>query len=292
MKDFLTIKEAAEKWSVSERTVRNWIHDDKLPEAYQVGRSWIIPSSAIFPSGKRDLLSVLRSEMEKDAKGGIYHKIQIDMTYNSNHIEGSRLSEEMTRSIFETRSIGLDGGLVSTDDIIETANHFRCVKLVIENAGKKLSVPFMKTLHGTLKNGTKDSMQSWFAVGDWKREGNIVGGMETSAPEEVDHDMRSLLSSYESKKEKSLRDIIDFHVKFERIHPFQDGNGRIGRLIMVKECLRSGTVPFIITDRMKAFYYRGLSEWGHIDEYLMDTCLSAQDDMKASLDYFSISYKE
>ncbi len=223
-------------------------------------------------------------------RGGIYHRTQIDLTYNSNHIEGSRLTHEQTRYIFETNTIGMFDGIVNVDDVVETVNHFRCIDYIIDNAEMCLSEDFIKQLHFDLKNGTSDSRKDWFAVGDYKRFPNEVGGNETCAPAKVHEAMKKLLSVYNGKRQKSLEDIIDFHVNFERIHPFQDGNGRVGRLVMFKECLANGIVPFIITDELKMFYYRGLGQWGSVNGFLMDTCLTAQDRYKKLLDYFSIQY--
>ena len=236
------------------------------------------------------LLTILREQKEMKMKGGIYHKTQIDLTYNSNHIEGSRLTHDQTRYIFETNTIGVNTDeTVNVNDIIETVNHFRCIDLIIDKAEEALSEELVKTLHGILKSGTSDSRKDWFAVGDYKRLPNEVGGEETCEPERVHESMQRLIENYNAKQH-TLEDILDFHVRFEKIHPFQDGNGRVGRLVMFKECLRSGVVPFIITDELKMFYYRGLREWGHIDGYLTDTCLSAQDNYKAVLDYFRIKY--
>ena len=238
------------------------------------------------------LLAILREQKEMKMKGGIYHKTQIDLTYNSNHIEGSRLTHDQTRYIFETNTIGVTADeAVKVDDIVETMNHFRCIDLIIDKAEEPLSEELVKTLHGTLKSGTSDSRKDWFAVGDYKRLPNEVGGENTCEPEKVHDSMQRLLQEYNEKQHHTLEDFPDFHVRFEKIHPFQDGNGRVGRLIMFKECLRSGIVPFIITDEMKMFYYRGLHEWGHTDGYLTDTCLSAQDQFKAVLDYFRIKYE-
>ena len=237
------------------------------------------------------LLATLREQKEMKMKGGIYHKTQIDLTYNSNHIEGSRLTHDQTRFIFETNTIGVNTDeTVNVNDIIETVNHFRCIDLIIDKAKEQLSEELVKTLHGILKSGTSDSRKDWFAVGDYKRLPNEVGGEETCEPERVQESMQRLIEDYNAKQQHTLEDILDFHVRFEKIHPFQDGNGRVGRLVMFKECLRSGVVPFIITDELKMFYYRGLREWGHIDGYLTDTCLSAQDNYKAILDYFRIKY--
>ena len=237
------------------------------------------------------MLAALREQKEMRMKGSIYHKTQIDLTYNSNHIEGSRLTHEQTRYIFETNTIGVTADVtLNVNDIVETVNHFRCIDLIIDKAEEALSEELVKTLHGILKSGTSDSRKDWFAVGDYKRLPNEVGGEETCEPELVHDSMQRLIEDYNAKHQHTLEDILDFHVRFEKIHPFQDGNGRVGRLVMFKECLRSGVVPFIITDELKMFYYRGLREWGHIDGYLTDTCLSAQDNYKAILDYFRIKY--
>ena len=233
---------------------------------------------------------LLRMEKKMQLRGGIYHKIQVDMTYNSNHIEGSRLTHEQTRYIFETNTIGMDGESIRVDDVVETANHFRCMDLVIENAMKPLTESFIKELHRTLKNGTGDSRQTWFAVGNYKKVANEVGGEATMLPSRVPSAMKALLNEYHTGSDKTLDDLLDFHVRFEHIHPFQDGNGRVGRLILFKECLRFGIVPFIIDDRHKMFYYRGLKEWNRMPGYLRDTCLLMQDDFKAVLDYFEIEY--
>lgn len=238
---------------------------------------------------KSPLLTALTEQMEMRMKGGIYHKTQIDLTYNSNHIEGSRLSHEQTRYIFETNTIGVTQEAVNVNDIVETVNHFRCIDLIIEHATDELSIDFIKELHKVLNTGTSDSRKNWFAVGDYKRLPNEVGGEETCPPEQVAERMEEMLADYMNSKQQ-FEDILNLHVRFERIHPFQDGNGRVGRLIMFKECLCSGIVPFIITDELKMFYYRGLSEWGHVNGYLTDTCLTAQDQYKTSLDYFRIKY--
>ncbi len=242
---------------------------------------------------KRDSTALLRclcEQKEMQLKGSIYHRTQIDLAYNSNHIEGSRLTHEQTRYIYETNTIGVSDGSVNVDDILETVNHFRCFDAILEHADESLTEDFIKQLHQMLKSGTSDSRKSWFAVGEYKRLPNEVGGRETCAPAEVGESMARLLTAYNAKKGKTLHDILDFHVQFESIHPFQDGNGRVGRLLMFKECLAQGVVPFIITDEIKMFYYRGLQEWGHIDEYLTDTCLAAQDDYKAVLDRLQIAY--
>ena len=230
----------------------------------------------------------LREEKEGKVSGGIYHRTQIDLTYNSNHIEGSRLTHEQTRFIFETNTIGITDESVNVDDIVETTNHFRCIDLIIDHAGEKPTESLIKEIHRILKTGTSDSRKSWFNVGEYKRLPNEVGGNATCPPEQVHARMKALLYSYNAKAPKTLEDILDLHQKFETIHPFQDGNGRVGRLLMFKECLANGIVPFIITEELKLFYYRGLREWGHENGYLTDTCLTAQDNYKALLDYFKI----
>lgn len=239
---------------------------------------------------KKLLLEILQEEKSSGYSGGIYHKTQIELTYNSNHIEGSSLTHEQTRYIFETNTIGVETGNLNVDDVIETANHFRLVSLIIDNAKSMLTEEFIKELHLMLKNGTSDSRKDLFAVGGYKKLPNEVGGMNTTPPEAVSDRMKELLNDYNTKEEISFEDVLDFHVKFEKIHPFQDGNGRVGRLIMFKECLKYNIVPFIIEDDLKMFYYRGLAEWETEKGYLRDTCLTAQDRYKAYLDYFRIGY--
>lgn len=290
--DFTTVTQFAEQHNLSERTVRNWCAAGKIEGAFLAGKTWNIPVNAVLPKrGKvkeTPLLKRLREEKEGKVSGGIYHRTQIDLTYNSNHIEGSKLTHEQTRYIFETNTIGITDASVNVDDIVETTNHFRCIDLIIDRAEDKLSEAFIKEIHRILKTGTSDSRKSWFNVGDYKKFPNEVGGNATCPPEEVHARMKTLLASYNDKKEKSLEDIIDLHQKFETIHPFQDGNGRVGRLVMFKECLANGIVPFIITEELKLFYYRGLKEWGHVNGFLTGTCLTAQDYYKKLLDYFKI----
>ena len=241
-------------------------------------------------SEESPLLTRLREEKAARTKGGIYHKVQVELTYNSNHIEGSRLSLDQTRLIFDTATVSADGEPVRVDDILETQNHFRAIDYIIDQAAFPLSEGMIQELHRILKTGTTDSSKNWFAVGEYKRLPNEVGGRATTLPEDVAKEMRTLLEAYGTSSRHSLEDVIDFHVCFERIHPFQDGNGRVGRLIMFKECLANGVVPFIIADDMKAFYYRGLAEWDNEKGYLTDTCLAAQDRFRAALDYFRIAY--
>lgn len=290
---YSSVAEMAKKWQLSERSVRNYCAQGKIIGAVREGRTWRIPADAVRPErikSKRTLLAILREEKASKYSGGIYHKTQIELTYNSNHMEGSRLTHEQTRYIFETNTIGVEDEVLNVDDVIETANHFRCVDLLIDKAKAALSEKLIKDLHFILKTGTSDARKEWFAVGAYKKLPNEVGGMDTALPEEVSEKMQALLAKYNAKKSKTFEDILDFHVQFERIHPFQDGNGRVGRLIMFKECLKYNIVPFIIEDKLKLFYYRGLKEWGKEKGYLTDTCLAAQDRYKAYLDYFRIAY--
>ena len=294
---YLSVTEIAKKWELSERSVRNYCSKGRVNGAFLTGKTWNIPENAKKPerTNKRKekyvtLLDILRDQKASKYPGGIYHKTQIDLTYNSNHIEGSRLTHDQTRYIFETNTIVVENEVLNVDDVIETVNHFRCIDMIIENAKTALTEKFIKELHLILKNGTSDSRKDWFAVGDYKKFPNEVGGMGTTLPKEVADKMKELLAEYNTEDEKTFEDILDFHVKFERIHPFQDGNGRVGRLIMFKECLKYNIVPFIIDDDLKMFYYRGLKEWNNEKGYLTDTCLRAQDKYKAYLDYFKIHY--
>ena len=296
---YISVAEAAKKWGVSERSVRGYCAGEKIGGAFLTGKTWNIPETAKKPdriNKKTDtpktLLTVLKAEKAAKLHGGIYHKIQIDLTYNSNHIEGSRLTHDQTRYIFETNTIGVSDGAVKVDDVVETANHFKCIDMIIDSANYALSEAFIKQLHAVLKSGTSDSRLDWFVVGDYKRLPNEVGGMDTTAPENVSTEIRKLLAEYNSIANKTFDDLLDFHYRFERIHPFQDGNGRVGRLLLFKECLRNNIVPFIIEDDLKMFYYRGLKEWRNERGYLRDTCLSAQDRFKKYLDYFRIPYNQ
>ena len=295
--EFISVSEAAKRWGVSERSVRNYCAQGRITGAFLTGKTWNIPTTAEKPDRlnkhvdmPKTLLDVLRAEKAAKLHGGIYHRVQIDLTYNSNHIEGSRLTHDQTRFIFETNTIGMSDGAVKVDDVVETANHFKCIDMVIDSAAHVLSEAFIKQLHAMLKSGTSNSRQDWFAVGDYKKLPNEVGGMDTAQPEEVASQMKKLLSEYNANKEKSFDDLLDFHYRFERIHPFQDGNGRVGRLVLFKECLRNNIVPFIIDEDTKLYYYRGLKEWERERGYLRDTCLAAQDKFKKYLDYFRIPY--
>lgn len=295
--EYCSVAEIAVKWNTSERSVRNYCAAGRVEGAVLVGKTWHIPKDAQKPerSNKKvenvfPLTGILQEEMRHKISGGIYHKTQIELTYNSNHMEGSRLTQDETRYIFDTNTVGIEKGTIRVDDIIETANHFRCVDYIFETISAVLTERYIKELHGMLKAGTSDSRLSWFAVGDYKKRPNEVGGKETAKPSEVADGMKKLLAEYNRKKEKTLEDILEFHVRFENIHPFQDGNGRVGRLIMFKECLKYHIVPFIIEDEMKLFYYRGLNEWHQEPGFLRDTCLAAQDKYKIYLDYFEIKY--
>ena len=281
---------------ISERTARNYCAQGKIEGAFLIGKTWNIPADAVLPKRKAakkklsPLLITLREQKVSRLKGSIYHRTQIDLTYNSNHIEGSKLTHDQTRYIFETNTIGITDQTVNVDDILETVNHFRCIDFIIDHAEERLTEKFIKHLHLLLKSGTSDSRKDWFAVGDYKRLPNEVGGQETCPPEDVHKELKTLLTDYYHNRQQTFENILNFHVRFEQIHPFQDGNGRVGRLLMFKECLANNNniVPFIITDELKMYYYRGLREWGHINGYLTDTCLTAQDQYKDLLEYFKI----
>lgn len=294
---YISVKDWAERHGVSERTVRNYCATGKIEGAFLVGKTWNIPAEARISKRRiketlSPLLKTLREQKSAKLKGGIYHRIQIDLTYNSNHIEGSRLTHDQTRYIFETNTIGITSEAVNVDDIVETTNHFKAIDYIIDNTEGPLTESYVKHLHFLLKSGTSDERKDWFRVGEYKLLPNEVGGNDTSLPENVHRDMEIILKEYNARRHPSFEDIIDFHHKFESIHPFQDGNGRIGRLIMFRECLRFGHVPFIITDELKMFYYNGLRNWPAIKGYLLDTCLTAQDCFKAMLDKFRINYDD
>lgn len=292
--EYISVIQFAEKYGISERTARNYCAQGKIEGAFLIGKTWNIPADAVLPKRKAakkklsPLLITLREQKVSRLKGSIYHRTQIDLTYNSNHIEGSKLTHDQTRYIFETNTIGITDQTVNVDDILETVNHFRCIDFIIDHAEERLTEKFIKHLHLLLKSGTSDSRKDWFAVGDYKRLPNEVGGQETSPPEDVHKELKTLLTDYYHNRQQTFENILNFHVRFEQIHPFQDGNGRVGRLLMFKECLANNIVPFIITDELKMYYYRGLREWGHINGYLTDTCLTAQDQYKDLLEYFKI----
>jgi len=296
--NYISVSQFAKKWGLSERTVRYYCSTGKIKGVFLTGKTWNIPEDSLLPekasrkkSGTNSLLDLLKEQKEMKLKGGIYHRTQIDMTYNSNKIEGSKLSHDQTRYIFETNTIGISNESINVDDIIETSNHFRVIDFIIDKAQSKLTESFIKEIHFILKSGTSDHRKDWFNVGDYKKLPNEVAGNETCSPKEVSAKMKELIVSYHLKEKKTLEDLIDFHYQFEIIHPFQNGNGRVGRLILFKECLANQIIPFIIDDDLKLFYYRGLQEWPRIKEYLMDTCLTAQDNYKAILSYFEIDFE-
>jgi len=294
--EYISVSQFAEKYGISERTARNLCATGKIEGVFLTGKTWNIPADAVIVKSRKSkvksspLLLRLREEKESKLKGGIYHRTQIDLTYNSNQIEGSRLTKEQTRYIFETNTLGITTENTRIDDIMETVNHFRCIDFVIDHATDKITEPFIKELHRILKSNTSDSQKPWFMVGDYKRLPNEVGGEETIQPKDVHKHMKELLSDYNALKKVDLDDIIDFHVRFERIHPFQDGNGRVGRLLLFWQCLQNGIVPFIITEELRLYYYRGIQNWGQTNGYLHDTCLTAQDQYAALLDYFKIRH--
>ena len=297
--DYLSVVEISKKWGISARSVRNYCQAGRVPGAFLTGKTWNIPADAQKPARlpkasieEENLLSILRREKKSKLPGGIYHKIQVDLTYNSNHIEGSQLTHDQTRFIFETNTIGMTQESINVDDIVETSNHFRCIDMIIDAATYKLTETMIKQLHNALKQGTSDSRKDWFVVGDYKKLPNEVGGQETTPPSQVHNEIKRLLNEYNSIESVTLDDILNFHVRFESIHPFQDGNGRIGRLIMFKECLKHNIVPFIISDQLKLYYYRGLQEWRREKGYLRDTCLTAQDLFSEIMDYFQIPYSK
>jgi Fic family protein len=295
---YISVIEFAKKWNLPPRTVRHYCASGKIKGAFLTGKTWNIPEDAVLTEKNNDkkktdnpLLDRLKAEKDMKIKGGIYHRTQIDLTYNSNRIEGSKLSHDQTRFIFDTNTIGVSDQNINVDDIIETTNHFRSIDFIIEKAKSKLSESMIKELHFLIKSGTSDSNKDWFNVGKYKLLPNEVAGNETCHPKKVAIEMKKLVNDYHQIERKSLEDILNFHHRFEVIHPFQDGNGRVGRLIMFKECLANGIVPFIISDELKLFYYRGLQEWNQVREYLLDTCLTAQDQYKNLLKYFEIDFE-
>lgn len=286
----LTKTDLTEKLGISSRTVAKISRGEKIADH-------VLKKIADFLGCKAEelcrsvsdnaLLQTLRDEKSIRMSGGLYHELQVRMTYNSNHIEGSKLSEDQTRLIFETNTVDVGEG-IPVDDIIETVNHFRAIDYVIDVAEEPLTESIVKELHRILKQSTKDATLSWFAVGDYKKRPNVVGGRETVKPKDVPVRMKAVLDDYAALPTVTVNDIIRFHYSFERIHPFQDGNGRVGRLVALKECLRYGIVPFIIEDSKKMFYYRGLSEWEQEPGYLTDTCLDGQDTFRKLMAMFDI----
>lgn len=293
--EYISVSQFAKKYGISERTARNYCFTGKIEGAFLTGKTWNIPAEAVLPKRNTKkvspLLAALREQKEAQLKGGIYHRVQIDLTYNSNNIEGSRLTKEQTRYIFETNTLGITSENTRIDDILETINHFRCIDYVIDHASDKITESHIKQLHLILKTNTSDSRKAWFAIGDYKRLANSVGEEETTQPQAVHGQMKLLLADYHALNNVDFDNLLDFHVRFERIHPFQDGNGRVGRLLLFWQCLQVGIAPFIITEDLRLFYYRGIQNWGKINGYLKDTCLTAQDNFKAILDYYKIKYQ-
>lgn len=286
----LTKTDLTEKLGISSRTVAKISRGEKIADHVLKKIADFLGCTAeelCRSVSDNALLQTLRDEKSIRMPGGLYHELQVRMTYNSNHIEGSKLSEDQTRLIFETNTVDVGEG-IPVDDIIETVNHFRAIDYVIDVAEEPLTESIIKELHRILKQSTKDSTLSWFAVGDYKKRPNVVGGRETAKPKDVPVRMKALLDDYAALPAVTVNDIIRFHYSFERIHPFQDGNGRVGRLVALKECLRYGIVPFIIEDSKKMFYYRGLSEWEQVPGYLTDTCLDGQDTFRKLMAMFDI----
>lgn len=291
--NYMTVAEAAAKWGLTPRSVQIHCEKGNILGVTLLGKQWQIPAEAERPLRKPrakglpgSVLAILKSEKRSRISGGLYHRLQIDFTYSSNHLEGSRLTSEQTRWIFETQTLGNLPGDLPVDDIVETANHFRCVDIVIESSGAALTERYIKMLHAQLKSGTSDSRKEWFAVGDYKRLENMVGDMETCPVADVHREMSRLLTWYKDA-DKTFENLLDLHVRFEQIHPFQDGNGRIGRLILLKECLKHGHTPFIIDEALRQFYYQGIVDWRHgHHERLMDTAQTAQDFFIALLRQF------
>ncbi|MBR6293094.1 MAG: Fic family protein [Lachnospiraceae bacterium] len=284
--------ELSTELGISTRTIAKIAKKEKLSKrslqkiADYLGKS---PDAIMREISDNQILQLLREEKEMKLPGGLYHELQVRMTYNSNHIEGSKLSEDQTRLIFETNTIDTGDG-IPVDDVLETVHHFRAIDYVIDIAEEELSEGMIKKLHYILKHDTKDSELSWFAVGDYKKRANVVGGKETSKPSEVHKHMEALIDAYNQKRTITIEDIVAFHAQFEAIHPFQDGNGRVGRLVALKECLRHNVIPFIIEDSKKNYYYRGLAEWKTEKGYLLDTCLDGQDTFKRLLEMLEIKY--
>ena len=284
--------ELSTKLGLSTRTVAKIAKGERLSRrsiqkiADYLGES---PDVIMREVSDNKILRVLREEKEMKLSGGLYHELQVRMTYNSNHIEGSRLSEDQTRLIFETNTIDAGDGIL-VDDVLETVHHFRAIDYVIDVAEEDLTEDIIKHLHYILKHDTQDSTLGWFAIGDYKKRPNVVGGRETSKPSEVHNHIKALIDEYNAKENVTVEDIIAFHAEFEYIHPFQDGNGRVGRLIALKECLRHNIIPFIIEDVKKSYYYRGLSEWKNEKGWLTDTCLDGQDTFARLLDILEIPH--
>lgn len=285
--------ELSTKAGLSTRTVAKIAKGEKLSARSLnriAGYLNVVPELLCRQEADNKILQLLRDEKEIQLSGGLYHELQVRMTYNSNYMEGSKLSEDQTRLIFETNTINMGDG-IPVDDILETVHHFRAIDYCIDIAEEKLTEEIIKKLHFMIKHDTKDAALPWYAIGDYKKRANVVGGRETSKPSEVARDMRVLLERYNARDNVTIEDIIEFHAEFEYIHPFQDGNGRVGRLIALKECLKNNIIPFIIEDNKKSFYYRGLSEWRREKGWLVDTCLDGQDTFVKLLDMLEIPHE-
>ncbi len=295
---FVNIEIIAKKWSISPRTVRYYCELRRIPNARLVGGVWFIPEDAVKPersnsvSVGNNILYWLLQERKVKLAGRIYEWIQVNLAYNSNKIEGSQLSQKQTQSLYTTNTLGPTSKNTNVDDIIETKNHFTCFDILLDTMSYPLDEKLIKRLHRVLKSNTSQAQKEWFNVGEYKEFPNQVGGKETTAPKLVPEAMNNLLSWYNSIKDKTLEEILEFHYRFECIHPFQDGNGRVGRLIMFRECLKNNIVPFIVFDKIKAQYYEGLSKWKTDKTKLIDVCLKCQEEFKKPLDYFEIQYKK
>ena len=260
----------------------------KLAELFEISVDELLKENK-FDISKINILEVLREQKSMKLKGNLYHNTQIIFAYNTNHIEGSKLTEEQTRYIYETNTLLTEKeSITNLDDIIETANHFKLVDYMLDVADKELTEEMIKEFHKMLKEGTSDSRKNWFAIGEYKKLPNEVGGLNTTTPKNVERDIKKLLDWYKNLETITINEIIEFHAKFEKIHPFQDGNGRIGRIIAFKECLKNNIIPFIILDKDKLFYYRGLYQYQTNREkgYLIDTCLNAQDQYTKMIEYY------
>ncbi len=262
----------------------------KLAEIFEVSVDELLNDEQDrFDISKINVLNILREQKEMKLKGNLYHNTQIIFAYNTNHIEGSKLTEDQTRYIFETNTILFEGETIaSVDDILEMANHFKLVDYMLDKAEENLTEDMIKEFHRLLKEGTADSRKEWFKVGDYKQVVNEAGSTKTTSPKYVQMDMTKLMDWYNSLSKITIKEIIEFHARFEKIHPFQDGNGRVGRIIIFKECLKNNIIPFIILDKDKLFYYRGLKEYQNGGEkgYLIDTCLNAQDQYAEIMKYY------
>ena len=299
----MTQKEVADILNVSSATISKYESGTlepnieslkRLAELFDISVDELLNDEEYkFDISKINVLDILREQKEMKLKGNLYHNTQIIFAYNTNHIEGSKLTEDQTRYIFETNTIFFEGETVaSVDDILETANHFKLVDYMLDIAEEKLTEDIIKEIHRILKEGTMDSRKDWFNVGEYKKLPNEAGSMKTTEPKDVQRDMTKLMEWYNSLKEITIKEIIEFHARFEKIHPFQDGNGRVGRIIIFKECLKNNIIPFIILDKDKVFYYRGLKEYQNKTEkgYLIDTCLNAQDQYTALIGYYLKNY--